>query len=354
MKYEDHELDKEFLERHKSAELEKKLYAEMRNKVERSRKAKRTITLFVSAVIFAALGLYVGSGSETKLVMYFIAGASITVAFLSYLTPVQSASIGAEESISNRKLWAELDYLRVRNSEFEKQNIEIRQKYNDIIEKLQNGSAGDLFSAKDKDEILNRIRIKIEANAVENYQSDIVSMVEERLKIKNYEDLFFKSVNRLELEIQNLGRRGNVNLVLGIFTTISGLGFLVYSVFNAPPTNSIMELLSHFVPRISLVLVVEIFAYFFLKLYKQSLSEIKYFQNEITNIECKYLGCRFSNEFNSAEIQLKIVESLLSTERNFILQKGQSTIDLELQKLELKLNSGILKSALSTIEKQKS
>jgi hypothetical protein len=135
--------------------------------------------------------------------------------------------------------------------------------------------------------------------------------------------------SRLESEVQNLAKRGNINLILGMSTTLTGLGILGYSVFNAPDLKTTIELASHFIPRISLVLLIEVFAYFFLKLYKQSLSEIKYFQNEITNIESKFLGLRLSTESNETECIKSVVSNLISTERNFVLEKGQTTIELE-------------------------
>jgi len=42
-------------------------------------------------------------------------------------------------------------------------------------------------------------------------------------------------------------------------------------------------------------MLIELFAYFFLKLYKSDLSEIKYFQNELTNVEMRYAAVRLAD-----------------------------------------------------------
>ncbi|MBI5525005.1 MAG: hypothetical protein HY897_01580 [Deltaproteobacteria bacterium] len=42
--------------------------------------------------------------------------------------------------------------------------------------------------------------------------------------------------------------------------------------------------LSHYVPRITTVTFIEVFAFFFLKLYRASLIEIKFYQNELTSL----------------------------------------------------------------------
>jgi hypothetical protein len=56
-------------------------------------------------------------------------------------------------------------------------------------------------------------------------------------------------------------------------------------------------LLTEFSPRLSLVIVVELFAYFFLGLYKSNLQEIKYFQRHSTRrwqLEMTILGSKYS------------------------------------------------------------
>ena len=75
------------------------------------------------------------------------------------------------------------------------------------------------------------------------------------------------------------------------------------------------------------MLLIEAFAYFFLNLYKQSLSGIKYFQNEITNIETKLTAAVLSLASGNAEQLQHIIQRLADSERNFILEKGQRTVD---------------------------
>jgi hypothetical protein len=88
---------------------------------------------------------------------------------------------------------------------------------------------------------------------------------------------------RLRREIYALSRRGNLNLTIGVVTTGFALGLLAYMIFDestAPGTFS--EALSLYLPRITTVTFIEVFAFFFLKLYRASLIEIKFYQNELT------------------------------------------------------------------------
>ncbi len=96
-------------------------------------------------------------------------------------------------------------------------------------------------------------------------------------------------------------------------------------------------------PTFSLVLFIELFAYFFLRLYREGLSEMKYYQNELTNIESKLIAVEIAliKEDNES---LKLTLDILSqTERNFILKKGETTAGLEHSKSELKYIQNILR-----------
>jgi hypothetical protein len=80
--------------------------------------------------------------------------------------------------------------------------------------------------------------------------------------------------------------------------------------------------------------LIEIFALFFLNLYRTSLSDIKYFQNETTNVEYRILALELAILTQDIEALSVLVKSRADTERNFILSKGQTTVELERQKVE--------------------
>jgi len=88
------------------------------------------------------------------------------------------------------------------------------------------------------------------------------------------------------------------------------------------------------VPRISLALLAQLFAFFFLRLYRNSSQEIQSYQNEISNIECKLMAIEIAMSNKESEALLFISKSLISTERNFILKKDESTTHLEQNKID--------------------
>lgn len=231
-------------------------------------------------------------------------------------------------------------------------NEDLRDIYSRIFEaelaldSLASKAEEQKYSQALSEEEKNNLKDALAKRLIDESQADFIAGIKEKVlsiwKAKQIEEIFTNTVKRLERELGDQARRGNVNLVLGIFTTLVGVAILGYSVFQAPILQSTMDVVSHFLPRLSLVVLVEVFAYFFLRLYKQGLAEIKYFQNEITNIESKYLALLVSMNYEVDDGVLKAVDRLLLTERNFILEKGQSTVDLENKKGERAASASLI------------
>jgi len=115
---------------------------------------------------------------------------------------------------------------------------------------------------------------------------------------------------------------------------LSGVGLLAYMVLgsNDKPAD-LTSFLMAFLPRLSIVAIVELFSYFFLRLYKSSLADIKYFQNEATNIESALLALRVTLRLQSAPEIKQAVTALLSVDRNTPLAAGLTTREIEDAKL---------------------
>lgn len=171
--------------------------------------------------------------------------------------------------------------------------------------------------------------------------------------LKKLDSEFASSKQRLLAEVRALGLRGNVNLTLGVVVTLVGLMLLGNYVWQLPAiSNDLVTFLLSFGPRLSLILFIQIFAFFFLKLYKSGLAEIKYFQNEITNLELRYFGLRLSILSSSGDSMALVCKSLMDSERNKFLEKGQSTTDLEKYKYDQSVASGLIKILPGLINKK--
>lgn len=255
--------------------------------------------------------------------------------FLSYLQP---------RAFENEPKPKKTDtVIGVALSRYERKISDLENKFDTILKKFQNsGISGEFFSPEEKNSMLRSIQEKLESESFESYFEKLSSTIKNDQKYKHCEDIFKGTTSRLELEILSQTRRGNLNLILGILTTLIGVLILGYSVFQAPALTTNIEMAAHFLPRLSLVILVEVFAYFFLRLYRQSLEEIKYFQNEMTNIESKYLGFYIASESATGDGLLNVITQLTATERNFLLEKGQSTTQIELKKIEMTTANNVI------------
>lgn len=145
---------------------------------------------------------------------------------------------------------------------------------------------------------------------------------------------------RLRDEIELLARRGNLNLTIGVLTTIFGVGALAYVVLSQPEFPAHADPASSFVfftsllSRLSVAIFIEVFAFFFLRLYKSGLEDIRYYQNEITNIESKETALLSIANNDTCELKKVVIEVLSKTERNGLLKKGETTVALERDRID--------------------
>ncbi|SFK97985.1 hypothetical protein SAMN04488518_11332 [Pseudovibrio ascidiaceicola] len=163
---------------------------------------------------------------------------------------------------------------------------------------------------------------------------------------------------RFNKEISRLETRGMFNLIIGVAATSISSLIIGISVFTIE-AQDLLSSLSTLIPRVLLSLLIQSFAVFFLRLYSQSLRDIKYYQNEYTNVEMRVAALDILEE---AQIQdedkiLSAATILLNTERNFILKKDESTVDLQKHKTDAHMQEQLfelLKSSLSKVESSNS
>lgn len=300
----------------------------------RTKSRYRWKIVFIMIVVLV-VGFFVFKTSEFKFFDSF-SGAAITMSIISGVLGVATLSY-LEPSRSKIKNSVLSDGSEDLKRHFDRQILELR-----LLLHSQQKAEVENFSEADKERVIGNIQAKLESEALGEYVSGIKQIIAGKSKEEMLEGQFNNMTRRLSTEVDDLAKRGNLNLFLGIMTTLIGLSALAYSVFYSPETRAPEELLVYFIPRVSLVLLIEIFAYFFLRLYKQSLSEIKYFQNEITNVESKQLAVSIMSGNQSSELMSRVVESLSSTERNFVLNKDQTTVELERERLSNSANADVL------------
>lgn len=204
------------------------------------------------------------------------------------------------------------------------------------------------------EELRNRLRNEAATVLIQDIENRVKASSEISSTDREAIHQFEQSHLRLGKEIESLSRRGNLNLSLGVMTTVAGLFLLGVFVFSTETSSKDpVEFSIHFVPRLTLVVFIEVFAYFFLRLYKSSLAEIKYFQNEMTNLESRAIALRAAFRAGDPKTVSEIISALGGTERNHVLNKGQTTVDIERARIEKEGINEFVKNFLAVFSKHK-
>ena len=228
-------------------------------------------------------------------------------------------------------------------------------KLNEFEEKLDEiNKSSTLLNDDEKIKIIENIKNDILSNTSSQVLDEIENKYSKNMEfsnqLKRVQEQLTKTQMRLKEEIAALSRRGNVNLVIGIITTMVAVWILATTIIDTNIKMTEEMLLTYYIPRLTLSLFIEIFSFFFLRLYKSGLDEIKYFQNELTNIEIKFVSLENAIHTKDKETIKSVISELSKTERNFILEKGQSTVDLERTKLDVDGRNNILDSLSKLVE----
>lgn len=251
-------------------------------------------------------------------------------------------------------------YLNEVRSDLERRAIELSTRVDEahqLMQSVREETVVSLTPAERQDFLAllrNQLHSQSGAETVESLKSAWKHDLDRNSQVEQVSRQLAEAKRRLTSELDAVNRRGNLNLSIGIVTTISGLAILGFTVFDryAGPSDP-QTVALHYLPRLSLVLFIEVFAYFFLKLYKASLVETKYFQNELTNIESRFtalvVALHRPQEFGAAAA----IEALARTERNFLLKRGESTVELEGMKLESDRQKGFISELRSILHRDK-
>ncbi len=235
------------------------------------------------------------------------------------------------------------------SNSIQEQFFEIKRKISSLEERR---NVYAQIPSDEKEELARKIFL----DAKENLRSGVLEDVGDhffRGQATAFQD---KALRRLSSNLEALGRRANFNLFFGLIVAFMGIAILYYSFFNGVPTLpdadgmiDLSSLLSGYLPKLSMVLIVEVVGFFFLKMYARTLSDIRYVQNEITNIEMKLVALHTSLSLDDEELLKAICLELSATERNFVIEKGQTTIEIETQKASAENYSSALSSAAELV-----
>lgn len=152
--------------------------------------------------------------------------------------------------------------------------------------------------------------------------------------VEMMEDTLIDIENNILKYLYKLSRNSNLNLIIGVVGTITAISVLATSLLFNERYLTYESFLLNFIPKISFVVFIQLFAFFFLRLYKANLEDTKYFQNELTNILAKSAAIKLASYTEDKILISALLLDLSKTERNFKLAAGESLMNLEKHKIE--------------------
>lgn len=248
-------------------------------------------------------------------IKYWISGILLFGLFITILNQIIPNS---PEISDNSKL------LKIKNNYYQQIIDKISLSIDSELEKVLN--------KEDFDEAEDLITNKIDAfnNILEIFTGKQTGVLK-GTDISSVATFYESTTSRIDNEIDRQKTLSWLNLFVGLITTFFAVVFLI---FNLSDDSFTLEKL---IPRLSISLLIEIFSFYFLNLYKKNQEEIKFWNNEKTNLDIKLfaLGMSADNEeIAEKDFMQNLILELLKTERNNLLKKDDTTVEIEKAKLE--------------------
>jgi len=301
----------------------------------------------VTGIIYFTLGL-IGLLIRTDLIEYYkfsplvvsaISVALVLMGLVSVLFVYLQGGLTNESQTLDRST---LDYRR-----------QIERLRNELYHRIDETKNIKIDDEKIKDTIESKIDQITNESLFDQIKEKYESRLIDDIKHKALEEELYDVKRRIDREVLRTSRTSNINLSIGVFTTFIAIFFLGYSLLGVETNQeSTTSFIYHFIPRLSLSLFIELFSFFFLRIYKKNLDDIKYLNNERTNIDLKLVALRTSIAYSESEALKEVILDLSKTERNFVLKKGESTVEIEKERQENTSSEKILSSFLKLLDKK--
>jgi hypothetical protein len=204
-----------------------------------------------------------------------------------------------------------------RTGSFSDAERELREELNALKDQLTRAAVGGGGSEADREALVEALRAELPKSVSDDLERRFAANAVEQFHIAYIRRSLEGSALRLRAEIAALSRRGNLNLVIGTLTTAMAVSLLAYMVLNAEVKfTDLSSLLSHYIPRVTTVAFIEVFSFFFLKLYRSSLADIRFYQNELTNLSLHGVALETALLSKEPGAYSVVAEYLLKVDRN--------------------------------------
>jgi hypothetical protein len=200
----------------------------------------------------------------------------------------------------------------------EQKLLNVKRKYLDaILEQLKLDVDKDLKKYLENGEIdraNEAIKDKIDAlNALVDTVKGDNSKVLRGTEISSIDSFYDSTNSRVRGEIRRITYNSSVNMLIGVVASVAAVWLLVSTIQEHKV--ELMEI----VPRATVSLLIEAFAFFFFSQYRKQQEEIKYWNNEKTNLDLKIFAFSIAledSEIGTKEYMQNLINALIQTDRN--------------------------------------
>ena len=185
-------------------------------------------------------------------------------------------------------------------------------------------------------EILELYRKALGDKLTSSISMEIKALTDQTLKreVEFEATKYLSEVNgRLQAASSTVSARGFLNLVLGIGFAGGALYVLQEAVWlltpdrlNTLPMSTVIYLTA---TRVSLAIVITFVSYFFLSLYRRSLEDAKFYQNEMTDISARATALQLAYFIGDKESRAYVLAKFMESDRNRTLVLSPSATDGE-------------------------
>lgn len=273
-----------------------------------------------------ALNRLLGFNVEKLLLIYIV----IIVVAVKYLTDYLSEKSTNVENTFLRS-WETSRLINKLNSDLKK----TMEKLDIEIEKRKTLKSSEKLFESEYRNLFNQISVEI---TTEKLQEDARNKILAISKIDILRKVWQEVDNNLKAAIASSRRHQNINLVCGFATSeaaILVLLFLIIDPFdkNARATDT-FGIIKHYLPWISLVIIMEIAVFFFFNMYRSNVEAEKHFLNELTTVLIRRIALEAALEGADKTTTSQLLKTLISEERNKVLRKGETSSEVERYKAE--------------------
>lgn len=214
-------------------------------------------------------------------------------------------------------------------SELSQLNLpKLEEQISSLRETISNRAVS--LSPQVQDEILSLYREALDDKFTSSISNELRLLVGQTFKrdVELQAEKFLTDINRrLTSASSTVSARGFLNLILGILSAGGALYILQQAIsvlspesINSLPMSTVIYLMG---TRISIALIITLVSYFFLSLYKKSLEDAKFYQNEMTDISSKAAGLQLAYYDGDRELRAFVLSRLMESDRNRSISRVQ-------------------------------